>query len=66
MASPSGPQISPAKKKRAARDKARRERAFRLKKPNFKDRFVTGCFLVGLLATLVLAVALTYSCFVAD
>ena len=48
--------------RRHYKEKARRERLIRSRPPKFKDRFVQGCFAVGIATIIVVIVALTWSC----
>ena len=48
--------------RRHFKEKARRERLIRARPPKVKDRFVQGCFAVGIATLIVVIVALTWSC----
>lgn len=64
---PAGPRTPMnAKLKRHMREKARRSKLMRQRPATFKDKFVSGCLMAGLLSVLVFIAAVIYSCAVGE
>ena len=58
---PLGPDGQPAnaKVRRHLKEKLRREKLMRQKPPGFKERFIGGCFGLGIIVSIVFVIALT-------
>lgn len=57
----SGDQVLNSKLRRHYKEKARREKLLRQKPPGFKERFVSGCFALGITGAIILVVALLWT-----